>query len=116
MTTKILKTLEDFQALKKGDVLVCKFHRDTYKLAKRTRFASYEVQDNKLHQKEIILQKQNNVYFNYECFLMGGSNLISAMLGFKTLMQQGWLLLYYSNLVFYFKFASFQNNFFGIFN
>lgn len=80
MTTKILKTLEDFQALKKGDVLVCKFHRDTYKLAKRTRFASYEVQDNKLHQKEIILQKQNNVYFNYECFLMGDSNLISAML------------------------------------
>ena len=37
-------------------------------------------------------------------------------LGFKTLMQQGRLLMYYSNLVFNFKFASFQNNFFGIFN
>ena len=61
MITKNLKTLEDFQALKKGDILVCKFHRDTYKLAKRTRFASYEVQENKIHQKEIILQKQNNV-------------------------------------------------------
>ena len=48
-----------------------------------------------------------NIYENPE---------LTQTLGFKTLMQQGRLLMYYSNLVFNFKFASFQNNFFGIFN
>ncbi len=48
-------------------------------------------------------------YLNREAVAVG-------TLGFKTLMQQGRLLMYYSNLVFNFKFASFQNNFFGIFN
>ncbi len=59
----------------------------------------------KLNRKSIGIEKEKQYY-----------DVAVRRLGFKTLMQQGWLLLYYSNLVFYFKFASFQNNFFGIFN
>lgn len=80
ITTKKIETVEDFQNLKKGDLVACEFHRDTYKKGKRTRFASYIILENKSYCKEIILEKQCNVYFNYEMFLMGDSNLKSILL------------------------------------
>ena len=79
-----LKALKDFEGLKKGDVVACEWKLDSYKGKKRTRFASYEVVQNKVLATEIILQTQMNVYFNYKMFLdpevNGVSNLKSMML------------------------------------
>lgn len=66
-----LENIADFENLKKGDILACEFFRDTYKNNKRTRFATYEVVENKKRTNEIILQTKNNVYFNYMMFLNG---------------------------------------------
>lgn len=84
ITTKELKTLADFEAVKRGDFLAVEWHRDSYIGNKRTRFAVYEVFDapNNGHH-EIILQKKNNVYFNYQLFLgmlEGASNAKSVTL------------------------------------
>ena len=75
MEIKKLETIEDFETIKKDDVLVCEFHRDVYKGNKRTRFATYNVVENKSSYTEIILQVKNNVYFNYTMYLKGTSNL-----------------------------------------
>lgn len=78
--TKELKTLEDFENLKAGDMITCEFHRDMYIVDKKTRFATYTIVENKKRTNEIILQKKNNVYFNYDMFLNEGSTLKSAIL------------------------------------
>jgi hypothetical protein len=83
---KDLKTVEDFENLKKGDIVIVEWKRDSYKNNSRTRFASYEIFLNKKESHEIILQKKNNVYFNYEMFLnpeIGISNIKYIKLIFK---------------------------------
>jgi hypothetical protein len=78
--TKNILTLEDFQDLKKGDLVVCEFKLDMYKDGKMTRFAPYTIYENKLRTTEIILQKKENVYFNYDMFLSGESICKSIVL------------------------------------
>lgn len=82
MIIKELKTIEDFKALKKGDVLVCEFHRDIIINNKRFRFKSFEVFLNKEEASEIILERKNNIYFNYAMFCSPdeSSNLKSVIL------------------------------------
>lgn len=84
INTKQLTKLEDFQSLKKGDLVAVEWHRDNYVGDKRTRFAPYFVVENKERTTEIILQKKNNVYFNYSMFLFpekeGQSNCKSIVL------------------------------------
>lgn len=70
-----IENVSDFENLKKGDIVVCEFHRDNYKGNKRTRFNTYEIVENKKRTHEIILQHKNNVYFNYMMYLNGASNL-----------------------------------------
>ena len=70
-----LENQSDFEELKEGDLVVCEFHRDVYKGDKKTRFNAYEVVENKQRTNEIILQRKNNVYFNYMMYLNGVSNL-----------------------------------------
>ena len=84
---KELKTLENFQGLKKGDVVAVEWRRNVKtnkRGTKTTRFASYEVADNLERQTEIILNKPMNIYFNYSMFLnpeeMGISNVRSITL------------------------------------
>lgn len=81
---KDINTEEDFKRLKKGDLVACEFRRDNYVGNKRTRFATYTIVENKERTNEIILQKKNNVYFNYSMFLNpendGLSNLKSIVL------------------------------------
>jgi hypothetical protein len=74
-----LKKEADFIDLKKGDIVACEWHRDSYKGKKKTRFATYEIVQNKESGKEIILQKAMNVYFNYGMYCTGGSNLKSIV-------------------------------------
>lgn len=84
INTKNITSLSDFQALKKGDLVAVEWHRDNYVRDKRTRFASYVIVENKERTTEIILQKKNNVYFNYSMFLFpekdGQSNCKSIVL------------------------------------
>lgn len=78
-----LKTIEDFESLKKGDFVACEFHRDINDYPKKYRFNVFKIVDVKIHDKEVILQKKNNIYFNYKMFVDpsdGASNLKSAVL------------------------------------
>jgi len=79
---KELETKEDFELLKKGDVIACEFHRDVHDYPRKSfRFKVFEIPEVKhIPYSEIILQKKNNLYFNYEMFLEGSSNLKSAVL------------------------------------
>lgn len=78
---KPLTSLEDFQNLKKGDNIACEFHRNIHDYPKKPyRFKVFQVALNKLNCTEIILQKKNNIYFNYEMFLNGEGNLKSIVL------------------------------------
>ena len=81
--TKELKTREDFINLKKGDIVACEFHRNVHDYPKTYRFKVFTVTENKHSYSEIILQKKNNIYFNWKLFLgeiEGDSNLKSAIL------------------------------------
>jgi superfamily II DNA or RNA helicase len=81
--TRFITTEEDFKELKKGDLVAVEWKRDNYIGDKRTRFAVYTIYENKERTTEIILQRQNNVYFNYSMFLnpeIGISNCKSIML------------------------------------
>lgn len=81
--TKELKTIADFESLKKGDVLACEFHRDMHDYPRKSfRFKVFEIAEVKTRTKEIILQKKGNIYFNYGMFIDptdGASNLKSAV-------------------------------------
>jgi hypothetical protein len=77
---KELKTIEDFESLKKGDIIACEFSRDVHDYPKTYRFNVFKIAENKSNTKEIILQKKNNIYFNYEMFVNGESNVSSAIL------------------------------------
>ncbi len=75
-----LNTTEAFEILKKGDFVACEFKRNIHDFPKIYRFNVFKIFQNKLDTKEIILQKKNNVYFNYEMFLDGKSNLKNIIL------------------------------------
>lgn len=83
---KVLTTLEEFEALKKGDIVCCEWKRDSYENNKRIRFNSYKVVENKKRSTEIILTRKDNIYFNYNMFLnpveVGVSNLKEIILLF----------------------------------
>jgi hypothetical protein len=85
ITTKMLNCIKDFESVKKGDILAVEWNRDSFKGNKKTRFACYEVFENHhndgvYNRSEIILQKQNNVYFNFEMFCSdNGSNAKTVM-------------------------------------
>lgn len=82
--TTPVETLEQFQSIKPGDIVVCEWKCDMYCGSKETRLGTYTVVENKERCTEIILQKKMNVYFNYAMFLMpqihGVSNLKSIIL------------------------------------
>jgi len=83
INTKELKTIEDFENLKKGDFLACEFHLDVHDYPKKYRFNVFSIADVKKDMKEVILKNKNNIYFNYGLFIdpsNGHSNLKSAIL------------------------------------
>lgn len=80
MISKKLETVEDFENLKKGDLVACEFHRDIHDYPKKYRFNVFPIVKVKIDTNEVILQTKNNVYFNYKMFVNGESNLLSATL------------------------------------
>jgi hypothetical protein len=86
--TKDIETLDDFKRLKKGDLVAVEWKRDNYIGDKRTRFATYTIVENKERTTEIILQKKNNVYFNYSMFLnpeQDGSSICQSIMLLRSL-------------------------------
>lgn len=82
MEFKEIKTKEDFESIKKGDWLACEFKepmRYDYPEKPYT-FKIFKVHANLERAKEIVLQRKNNMYFNYEMFLRGESYLKQAVL------------------------------------
>lgn len=69
------KTIEDFAAIKAGDVLAVEWKGQNFKGRRSVSFAIYEVYDNLFEKgaNEIVLQKYNNVYFNFAMYLEGKS-------------------------------------------
>jgi len=78
-TVEITKSF-DFESLKKGDYLACEFYRDLHDYPKKYRFKVFQIVRVRTDTKEIILQEKNNLFFNYEMFSIGQSNLKSAIL------------------------------------
>lgn len=75
-----LKTIEEFESLQPGDHVACVFHRDIHDYPKQYRFKVFPIVKVRTDSKEVILQTKNNIYFNYQMFVEGTSNLKSAML------------------------------------
>lgn len=80
MISKKLETIEDFENLKKGDLVACEFHRDIHDYPKQYRFKVFPIVKVRNDTKEVILQTKNNIYFNYKMFVDGESNLLCATL------------------------------------
>lgn len=80
MRLKNLKTIQDFENLKKGDWVACEFKLNIHDYPKTYRFKVFQIVKVRTDTKEVILQTKNNIYFNYKMFVDGESNLLSAML------------------------------------
>lgn len=79
---KPLINKSDFESLKKGDIVACEFYQNVHDYPKVYRFGVFTIYENKESHHEIILQKKNNIYFNYDMYLNGDSNLKSISLIF----------------------------------
>jgi hypothetical protein len=70
MKIRLLDTEEDFEKLKKGDLILVKW-ADYW--VEHTPGADkvmlYKIHENKYQDKEIICQKKNNHFFDYEMYL-----------------------------------------------
>ena len=72
--TNQIKTMEDFESLKKGDTVAVEFNKNIHDYPKKPyRFGIFKIFLNKRDTKELILQKKNNIYFNYKMFVKGES-------------------------------------------
>ena len=80
INTKELKTILDFESLRKGDFVACEFHSDVYDHPRKYRFKVFAIANLQTDAKELILQKKNNIYVNYKMFVEGRGNLKSAVL------------------------------------
>lgn len=78
-TTPITQSFQ-FESLEIGDYLACEFHQNVHDYPNVYRFKIFKVVEVKTRTKEIILQTKNNIYFNYEMYSNGQSNLKSAVL------------------------------------
>lgn len=71
MDIRELTTALDFQEIQHDDLLIVKFRREQY--PKKHLIETFRVYENKVNEPEIILQKRNNIYFNWRMFLAGSS-------------------------------------------
>lgn len=80
ITFKELITEQDFESLKTGDFVACEFHRNIHDYPKTYRFNVFKIHSVKKESKEVILQKKNNIYFNYGMFEHKSSIVKKAIL------------------------------------
>ena len=90
---KTLKTIEDFESLKPGDSIACEFILPTTIGKESFTFKVFPIYQIKNWDKEIILHKKENLYFNYKTYCEGGlTGLASVVLVYseidRNLIQQ----------------------------
>lgn len=74
MNFELLNTKEQFQGLKKGDAILVKWADYFVKHHEKSKnIMFYNVLENRENQQEIICQKKDNHYFNYDMYLEGRS-------------------------------------------
>lgn len=79
MKLKKLTTIEEFENLKPGDIVVVEYdEKQPYWNREMQGIKSYNIHSVKTRQKELILQIKNNHYFNYEMYLKGTSVVKNA--------------------------------------
>lgn len=84
MQLKKLTTIEEFENLKQGDIVVVEYdEKQPYWNKKMQGIKSYNIHSVKTRQKELILQIKNNHYFNYEMYLNGTSVVKNAYIILK---------------------------------
>jgi len=65
---------EDFEQIKKGDLVIVEFIRECYPL--KGLIHPFKIFLNKHEDNEIILQKKGNIWFNWKIYLNGGSHVV----------------------------------------
>lgn len=79
MEIKPITTVEQFVQLHKGDLLLVKWNDNFVKHTPKTKnIMFYTVYDNKSLDHEIICQKKDNHFFNYNIYLQGLSNVLEV--------------------------------------
>lgn len=69
---KLLKTIQDFNNLNKGDLILVKWDRFTVKHTRNCdEIMYYKIHEVKRNQGEVICKLKNNHYFNYDRYLQG---------------------------------------------
>ena len=79
---KRLNTVEDFESLKRGDLVAVEFQRNMHggQDEKHQRLDVFHIAYVKLDDHEVILRVKGNIYFNYEMYIEGTSICKNAVL------------------------------------
>jgi len=84
---KQLKTIEAFESLKHGDIVAVQFKNNMSNGScpkKYQHFNVFHIAFIKKDTEEVILNRKENIYFNYRMYVEGRSNCIEAdLLGFS---------------------------------
>ena len=69
-------TLEKVKKLKAGDMIIVKWSNNWVKHTRKSlkKKKAYNIEEIRDYNKEIICNRKNNYYFNYEMFLNGESS------------------------------------------
>lgn len=74
LNLKLINSKEEFLNLKKGDILIVKWSENWLDhMSKAKEIMFYNIYENKSSCNEIICQKKDNHYFNYNLYLEGRS-------------------------------------------
>lgn len=80
ITTYQPTTIEDFESLQKGDVIIVRWHKQFLKSHKGSKeLMAYRVHEVKKDQHEIVCQLKDNHYFNYHLYLGLDENKSNAL-------------------------------------
>ena len=79
MKIELLDSKEQFKNLKKGELILVKWSDNWVRHTPRSKNVMfYNVYDNKHDQEEIICQRKDNHYFNYDRYLQGLSGALEV--------------------------------------
>lgn len=79
MKFELISTVEHFTQLNKGDSILVKWSDSFVKHTPKTKnIMFYSIYENKANDHEIICQKKDNHFFNYNRYLQGVSNVLEV--------------------------------------
>lgn len=79
MKLEFINTVEQFEGLKKNELILVKWSDDWVRhMPKAKNVMFYNVYENKAEQGEIICQRKDNHYFNYDLYLKKSSSALEV--------------------------------------